>query len=85
MNEARALIDNEGIDRPYLRGEFSRLLDWVEYHMVMSRFSLRHWNKSVEPVKEIANLAPAEPGTCYLRKVRLKNMKIIVCTAILLI
>jgi hypothetical protein len=43
--------------------------------MIMSRFSLRHWNTNVEPIKEIGNFAPAEPGTCYLRKVRRKNMR----------
>ncbi|KAK9327061.1 hypothetical protein V1520DRAFT_284147 [Lipomyces starkeyi] len=43
LSEARTLIDNAGLDSQSFQGEFSRLLDWVEYHMVMSRFSHRHW------------------------------------------
>ncbi|KAG0651903.1 hypothetical protein D0Z07_1489 [Hyphodiscus hymeniophilus] len=58
LNEARHLIDNAGLESQNLQGEFSRLLDWVEYHMVMSRFSHRHWYINVESSKETKNLPP---------------------------
>ena len=83
--EAKYLIDNAGVDNQNSYGEFSRLVAWVDYHMVMSRFSLRHWHINVEPVEEIRNSTPVEPETCLSRKVRLKNMKIHLCTVICLI
>jgi hypothetical protein len=80
--EAKNLIDNVGVINQNFQGEFFRLLDWVEYHMVMSRFSLRHWHMNVEPIKGIKNIAPVEEETCLIQKVRLKNMKVHVCTVI---
>ncbi|KFY81634.1 hypothetical protein V500_11230 [Pseudogymnoascus sp. VKM F-4518 (FW-2643)] len=68
--EAKNLIDNVGVVSQNFQGEFSRLQDWVEYHMVMSRFSLRHWHINVEPIKEIRNIAPVEQETCLVQKVR---------------
>ncbi|KFX85920.1 hypothetical protein V490_09321 [Pseudogymnoascus sp. VKM F-3557] len=68
--EAKNLIDNVGVINQNFQGEFFRLLDWVEYHMVMSRFSLRHWHMNVEPVKGIRNIAPVEEETCLIQKVR---------------
>jgi hypothetical protein len=83
--EAKYLIDNAGVDSQKIYGEFSRLLAWVEYHVVMSRFSLRHWQINVEPVKGIRNVTPKEQESCLLRKVRLNNMKLYVCIVICLI
>ncbi|KFY80601.1 hypothetical protein V499_00572 [Pseudogymnoascus sp. VKM F-103] len=68
--EAKNLIDNVGVINQNFQGEFSRLLDWVEYHMAMSRFSLRHWHINVEPIQEIGNIAPVEQETCLIQKVR---------------
>ncbi|TVY37674.1 hypothetical protein LSUB1_G005727 [Lachnellula subtilissima] len=70
LSEARHLIDNAGLDRQYFQGEFSRLLDWVEYHMVMSRFSHRHWYINVESIKETRNFASVGQGTCHSQKVK---------------
>jgi hypothetical protein len=75
LSEAKFLVDDAGIDSPKFHGEFSRLLAWVEYHMVVSRFSLRHWHTNVEPIKSIRNSVPAEQEACLSRKVSLKNMK----------
>ncbi|KAE9376312.1 hypothetical protein N431DRAFT_331088 [Stipitochalara longipes BDJ] len=69
LSEARRLIDNASLDNQNFQGEFSRLLDWVEYHMVMSRFSHRHWYINVAPIKGIKNFAPVGQGTCHSRKV----------------
>ncbi|KUJ14016.1 uncharacterized protein LY89DRAFT_651085 [Mollisia scopiformis] len=69
LSEARRLIDNAGLDNQSFQGELSRLLDWVEYHMVMSRFSHRHWYIHVEPIRAISDLAPVKQGTCHSRKV----------------
>ncbi|KAE8446305.1 hypothetical protein EG329_012052 [Mollisiaceae sp. DMI_Dod_QoI] len=70
LSEARQLIDNASLSSQNFQGEFSRLLDWVEYHMVMSRFSHRHWYKNAEPLKRIGNSAPVEQQTCHARKVQ---------------
>ncbi|PQE32560.1 zinc-finger transcription factor protein [Rutstroemia sp. NJR-2017a WRK4] len=69
LNEARRLIDNADLGSQKFQGEYSRLLDWVEYHMVMSRFSHRHWYKNSEPMKGNKNFAPVEQGTCHSRKI----------------
>lgn len=82
LSGAKYLIDNADVDSRYFQGEFSRLLGWVEYHVVMSRFSIRHWYINEEPMKGIKNSVPVDQGTCQLRKVRLKNMKIHVRTVI---
>ncbi|KAK9312408.1 hypothetical protein V1524DRAFT_449704 [Lipomyces starkeyi] len=55
LSEAKYLIDNAGFDSQYFQREFSGLLGWVEYHMVMSRFSIRHWYINEEPIKGIKN------------------------------
>ncbi|KFY37219.1 hypothetical protein V494_04856 [Pseudogymnoascus sp. VKM F-4513 (FW-928)] len=68
--EAKNLIDNVSVISQNFKGEFSRLVDWVEYHMVMSRFSLRHWHINLEPIKKIGNVAPVEQETCLIQKVR---------------
>ncbi|KAF2794254.1 hypothetical protein K505DRAFT_242555 [Melanomma pulvis-pyrius CBS 109.77] len=68
--EAKYLIDNAGVDSQYCYGGFSRLVAWVDYHIVMSRFSLRHWHLKVEPVEEIRDSTPVEPETCLSRKVK---------------
>ncbi|KAH6957554.1 hypothetical protein BKA56DRAFT_601920 [Ilyonectria sp. MPI-CAGE-AT-0026] len=44
--------------------EVSRLLDWVEYHIVMSRFSYRYWYLNGESTRG---------ETCYLRKVKIAS------------
>ncbi|EED15835.1 hypothetical protein TSTA_009570 [Talaromyces stipitatus ATCC 10500] len=70
LSEAKYLIDNAGVDSQYFQREFSRLLGWVEYHMVMSRFSIRHWYIKEESIKGIKNSVPVDQGTCQLRKVK---------------
>ena len=70
--EARQLSDNAGLDDQNFQPEFSRLQDWVEYHMVMSRFSHRHWYMNAAPIKGMKNLTHMEQGTCLSKKVRLK-------------
>jgi hypothetical protein len=80
--EAKHLIDNAAQD---YYGEFSRLVAWVDYHVVMSRFSLRHWRINLEPVEETRHSTPVEPETCLSRKVSLNNMGIHVCTVVYLI
>ncbi|KAK9427515.1 fungal-specific transcription factor domain-containing protein [Lipomyces doorenjongii] len=69
LSEAKYLIDNAGVDSQYFQ-RFSGLLGWVEYHMVMSRFSIRHWYINEEPIKGIKNSVPVDQGTCQLRKVK---------------
>ncbi|PQE15835.1 Zinc-finger transcription factor protein [Rutstroemia sp. NJR-2017a BBW] len=64
------LIDNADLGSQKFQGKYSRLLDWVEYHMVMSRFSHRHWYKNSEPMKGNKNFAPVEQGTCHSRKLK---------------
>jgi hypothetical protein len=83
--EAKYLIDNAGVDSQKNYGELSRLLAWVDYHMVMSRFSLRHWHINLEPVTGLQNSTPVEQETCLSRKVRLNFMKSHVYTVIHLI
>jgi hypothetical protein len=75
--EAKSLIDNAGVDSQSFRGEFSRLSAWVEYRIVMSRFSLRHWYINVEPVKGTSNIASVQQKTCLSQKVRLNNMRLL--------
>ncbi|KAH7150692.1 fungal-specific transcription factor domain-containing protein [Fusarium sp. MPI-SDFR-AT-0072] len=73
LNEARTLIDNADLDSQSFQGEVSRLLDWVEYHMVMSRFSHRHWYLNGDSTRGVRNFAPVDRETCHSQKVRLKN------------
>ena len=73
--EARTLINNAGAQRHNAFGEFSKLLTWVEYHLVMSRFSVRHWHRKVAPTRYIRNFVPVEQETCLVRKVRLNSME----------
>lgn len=70
MSEARTLIDNAGLDSQSFQGEVSRLLDWVEYHMVMSRFSHRHWYLNGESTRGVRNFASVDQETCHSRKVK---------------
>ena len=70
--EAKQLSDNAGLDDQIFQPEFSRLRDWVEYHMVMSRFSHRHWYMNAAPIEGMKNSTPMEQGTCLSKKVRLK-------------
>lgn len=70
LSEARTLIDNAGLDSQSFQGELSRLLDWVEYHMVMSRFSHRHWYINGESTRGVGSLAPVDQETCHSRKVK---------------
>ncbi|ODQ69984.1 hypothetical protein LIPSTDRAFT_36176, partial [Lipomyces starkeyi NRRL Y-11557] len=70
LSEARTLIDNAGLDSQSFQGEFSRLLDWIEYHMVMSRFSHRHWYINGESTRGVRNFAPVDQETCHSRKVK---------------
>jgi hypothetical protein len=73
LSGARALIDHAGLDSQRFQGESSRLLDWVEYHMVMSRFSHRHWYINGESAGGVRNLAPEDLETCHSQKVGLEN------------
>jgi hypothetical protein len=82
LSEAKLLIDNAAIDSQYIQRQFSGLLGWVEYHMVMSRFSIRHWYVTEESTKGIKNSVPVDQGTCQLQKVRLKNIKLHLRTVI---
>ncbi|KAH8900612.1 hypothetical protein GQ53DRAFT_708499 [Thozetella sp. PMI_491] len=68
--EAISLIDNAGVNSQSFHGESSRLLAWVEYHMVMSRFSIRHWHINAESIKGIRNFVPVEQEACLFRKVK---------------
>ncbi|KAE8554519.1 hypothetical protein EYB25_003058 [Talaromyces marneffei] len=52
LSEAKYLIDNADVDSLHIQRQFSGLLGWVEYHMVMSRFSIRHWYMNGESIKE---------------------------------
>lgn len=70
LSEARTLIDNAGLDSQSFQGEVSRLLDWVEYHMVMSRFSHRHWYLNGESTRGVRNFASVDQETCHSRKVK---------------
>lgn len=70
LSGARTLIDNAGLDSQSFQGEFSRLLDWVEYHMVMSRFSHRHWYINGESTRGVRNFEPVDQETCHSRKVK---------------
>ncbi|KAB5562704.1 fungal-specific transcription factor domain-containing protein [Coniochaeta sp. 2T2.1] len=70
LSEARTLIDNAGLDSQIFQGEVSRLLDWVEYHMVMSRFSHRHWYLNGESTRGVGNFASVDQKTCHSRKVK---------------
>ncbi|KAK9235895.1 fungal-specific transcription factor domain-containing protein [Lipomyces kononenkoae] len=68
--EAKTLIDNAGLDSKSFQGEFSRLLNWVEYHMVMSRFSHRHWYINGVSTRGVKGFAPVDQETCHSRKVK---------------
>lgn len=68
LSEAKNLIDRTRVDNQNFQGEFSRLLDWVEYHMAMSRFSVRHWYINVEPAEGTKTIAPPKERGCLLRK-----------------
>ncbi|KAH7230560.1 fungal-specific transcription factor domain-containing protein [Fusarium redolens] len=70
LSEARTLIDKAGLDSQSFQGEVSRLLDWVEYHMVMSRFSHRHWYLNGESTRGVRNFASVDRETCHSRKVK---------------
>ncbi|KAH7235331.1 fungal-specific transcription factor domain-containing protein, partial [Fusarium tricinctum] len=70
LSEARTLIDNADLDSQTFKGEVSRLLDWVEYHMVMSRFSHRHWYLNGDSIGGVRNFAPVARETCHSRKVK---------------
>lgn len=69
LSEAKYLIDNAGVDSQCIQRQFSGLLGWVEYHMVMSRFSIRHWYVTEDSPKGIKTSVPADQGTCQLQKV----------------
>ncbi|KAI2627604.1 fungal-specific transcription factor domain-containing protein [Hypoxylon sp. NC1633] len=70
LTGARALINNADLDSQSFRGEFARLLDWADYHMVMSRFSHRHWYINGEGTREVGNFAPVDQETCHSQKVK---------------
>ncbi|OIW25248.1 hypothetical protein CONLIGDRAFT_663832 [Coniochaeta ligniaria NRRL 30616] len=69
LSEAKTLIDNAGLNSQIFQGEGSRLLNWVEYHMVMSRFSHRHWYLSGESTRGVRTFAPVDQESCHSRKV----------------
>ncbi|PON20692.1 hypothetical protein TGAM01_v210477 [Trichoderma gamsii] len=69
LSEAKQLIDNASVGSQCFQREFSGLLGWVEYHMVMARFSIRHWYMHKESDNRTKNSMPVDRGTCQLRKV----------------
>ncbi|KAH8912979.1 hypothetical protein BR93DRAFT_949035 [Coniochaeta sp. PMI_546] len=74
LSEARTLVDNAGLDSQSFQGELSRLQDWVEYHMVMSRFSHRHWYINGEPTTGVKYFARVDEETCYSRKFKTASL-----------
>ncbi|KFY99417.1 hypothetical protein V498_00789 [Pseudogymnoascus sp. VKM F-4517 (FW-2822)] len=70
LNEAKGLIESAGVDSEHFQGEFSTLINWVEYHFVMARFSLRHWHINAERIDGLRTSAPIEQGSCLLQKVK---------------
>lgn len=70
LSGAKYLIDNSGVDSQHIERQFSRLLGWVEYHMVISRFTIRHWYVTEDSTKGIKTSVPADQGTCQLQRVR---------------
>ncbi|RAO73970.1 uncharacterized protein BHQ10_009982 [Talaromyces amestolkiae] len=70
LSEAKYLIDNAGVDSQYIERQFSGLLGWVEYHMVMSRFTIRHWFVTEDSTKGIKTSVPADQGSCQLQKIK---------------
>ncbi|EHK47828.1 hypothetical protein TRIATDRAFT_291123 [Trichoderma atroviride IMI 206040] len=53
LSEAKHLIDNASVSSQCFRREFSGILGWVDYHMVMARFSIRHWYMHKESAKRM--------------------------------
>ncbi|KAF2664013.1 hypothetical protein BT63DRAFT_429548 [Microthyrium microscopicum] len=67
---AKKLIDSVGVENQIFQGELSRLIAWAEYHMVMSRFSLRHWYINKQAVQRIQKVSPIQQETCLLTKIK---------------
>ncbi|UKZ95990.1 uncharacterized protein TrAFT101_010795 [Trichoderma asperellum] len=70
LSEAKYLIDNACVSGQHFQHEFSRLLGWVEYHMVMARFSIRHWYMHEDLIEGIKSSVHMDQGTCQLRKIK---------------
>jgi hypothetical protein len=80
LSGAKYLIDHTDVGSQMLPGEFSRILNWVEYHTVMGQFSLQHWDIIEEPtvyknsLDAVSQDVPVEQESCPRQKVRRKPM-----------